>query len=182
MKEWEMPAVAIRMSTCLETKIDQPGPSDSTEVQMFLAAVSRVTCRQTSQPLTPNAHEWIKGLLVLKRRIEFYCISSPVHLPLLLSFLQVKVVLTSQPAKQPVAQCACLPPLKQERWWEQKHPSHLLYLVCTNDSLRQCWAPLKPQPRDGSACKNIFFRRWFSNLLHQQNLWRGFWKEPKCLP
>ena len=75
----------------------------------------------------------------------------------------------------PVARHACLPPLKRGRQQKQKASKHL-HPVCTNDSQRLQGSP-ETAAWDGSACKSVFFRRWFPNLLHQQNLWRSFWKE-----
>lgn len=56
-----MPAVAIRISTCLETKIDQSGALNSIENQTFLGEVSMNGCQLTHQLLTPSTHEGIKG-------------------------------------------------------------------------------------------------------------------------
>lgn len=56
-----MTAVAIRISTCLETKIDQSGALNSIETQTFLGEVFMNSCQLTHQLLTPRAHAGIKG-------------------------------------------------------------------------------------------------------------------------
>lgn len=155
MKRWETPAAAIGIGTCLETKVNQYGALNSRENQTFLGEVSIVSCQWIPQLLTPSAYEWIKGIPVLKRRIEFYCtwFPFPVHLPLLVSLQKKKgtVLLTCQLTKHVCNQMcpACL------HWncnggRKEKHPTSCTWCVWMTP--RGHRAPLKPQGFTSWAC------------------------------
>lgn len=114
-----------RISTCLETEIDRSEALNSIETQTFLGEVFIIHCQLTPQLLTPRAHEWVKGVPVLKRRMEFYLFNFPFLFILPSHCLWKK----SHSCVNLAANEACLspdvpcfPPLKLEWWRERKTP------------------------------------------------------------
>lgn len=153
-----------RISTCLETEIDQSEALNSIETQTFLSEVFITHCQLTPQLLTLRAHEWVKGVPVLKRRMEFYLFNFPFLFILPSHCLWKK----SHSCVNLAANEACLspdvpcfPPLKLEWWRERKTPRQhtggawMTLRGCPgllwNRRSPRLWAPSRPYFSEGGS-------------------------------